>query len=390
MRDAELLSRLLAGDLPEGEARALRARIQQEPELSRLWEAMRGLPAALISLPEEPPPAAVVQAAMDLASSPPLAAPRPARPWGTILALAAAALLAVGLWPRARPTLLLAEGQQLVEGEARVLAGGVVVDVDGRALILVEPSGPAARVEGAEDPNMRLETIGAALGGALVTVAVYEGSAWMGGEERAPVAVEPGERRTVIVGGPEGSAPGRAQAAGERSSGDGQPRTLAEAQQEIAALREELATAKLEGAVSRGQLTQQIGAPSPWPESPAEVVKPAVWEKNLSDALARHGAGKVIAIDCEEYPCVAVLAPPPNAEDWKENFEEVFTDLSEGTFANDASVHAMATAHDDGETVHNLMGLAIYPATEGGDETVRDRTNYRLGALLEEQTPELK
>ncbi len=391
MTDLERLSRLLDGELPEEEAAPLRARLDREPELRAALEAMRGLPGALASLPLEAPPPSVTEAALGLARGrAEVQEARPARrvpAWAPALALVAAALLALALWPERPALTLLTEGQQLVDGRLSLLAGDVAVQVDGRALVTVEPPRPAARGMGVEDPKMKLERVSAALGGALVTVAVYEGSALLRPADGAAVAVQAGETRALRGGAEVPATRTRKEGPGELRGGATPappPATLAEAQARIATLEQELAAARLEGAVSRGQLKGQIGSPQAWPEDPPEATRPEVWEKNLKDALARHGAGSVVSIDCQEYPCVAILEPKPGVEDWKGPFEDAFADLSTNVFRDNASVHAMASASEDGEKTSYLMGVAIYPGDDG-DEDTKTRTNYRLSTLMDDE-----
>ncbi len=56
MRDAEMLSRMLDGELPVRESEELRARMRVEPELAELYAALQGLPGELAELPDEAPP----------------------------------------------------------------------------------------------------------------------------------------------------------------------------------------------------------------------------------------------------------------------------------------------------------------------------------------------
>ncbi|MEQ1571094.1 MAG: hypothetical protein ABMA64_36025, partial [Myxococcota bacterium] len=153
----ELLSRLLAGDLPGAEARALRERIRTDPEWARAWSALQHLSHDLASLPEEVPPPSLDAAVLG----------SPARrqvPWatvGTLATLAAAVALWIA-WPAPEPArIALVAGEQTVDGAVVLLAGDLPVTVDGRVHIRVEPNPPVVREPGQE---VGMKTIGAGVG----------------------------------------------------------------------------------------------------------------------------------------------------------------------------------------------------------------------------------
>ncbi len=212
------LSRFLAGELPESEADAMRRRLEEDSQLAEAAQQMRGLGDRVAELPDQAPPPQLDRAAlavMRAAAEPEAAATSPRwrfdgvagwlpvwmRPRLRNLALpvAACALAAavVLAWPRpdAQPIILL-EGSQLVDGHVMVLAGPVPVEVDGLALITVEPSGVTPREMG-QEVNMRgRDILAGALAGVAISVVVYEGKAVFQPEDEEPITVTEGNSTT--------------------------------------------------------------------------------------------------------------------------------------------------------------------------------------------------
>ncbi len=367
----EQLSRLWDGDLPEAEARALRDRIGREPEVARRWERLRAALAALAALPAERTP-------------PPLRAARPAkRSWAGLVpwALAAAAVV---LWLRSwpEPDRVLVAGTEWIDGEAQVLAGDVIVEVDGRVQLLVEPAGGVPRGGGAdeEDPMWSRSTVVAAVAGAVVTVVVYEGTAVVRAESGAPVVVEAGDR--YRTGGSPAAAPAPAAAPGGADE-DRQER-LARLQAELAAAQEALAAAEFEGALTRGQLEAMQGVVSEWPADAPEPLTPDAFRAGLEATLASLPDAKIAEIDCSEYPCLAAIAYTGEgpAADWFTGAEGGIKGWIDTMNLPSVSMSVNTSRFRDDEG-HDESYL-IFGAHSSSDEGVGTRTKYRLDGLVEE------
>lgn len=304
----EALSHLLAGDLSSEEEAALRARMAEQPELAAAWERLRDLPSDLAALPDPSPPPALNARVLGGGG----ASARPARGSFVIVALAAAAVAALALFllrAPGVPRLVLVEGEQWVDGQALVLAAGVPVRVDGRARIVVEPEGGSARVRGQEVESMDWKYAAAAATGAMITVAVYEGSALVGGD--GGETVEAGERWTSddpadrVAARPvvtrTGSAPGPDAA---------DPEVLRD---RVAELEEQLAARDFEGAIQRGRIAAVEGLPQAWPEDLPPQLLARNFEGSLRDSIAGQEDLEILEVNCDEYPCYAIIEGDPAA-----------------------------------------------------------------------------
>ncbi len=363
----EDLSRLLDDDLPLEEATALRARIEAEPEVARAWEDVQATVRALESLPREvTPPALVVQ--------------RPARPWGWAaagLALAAAALLALRV--PAPSTVVVGEGISEVEGVAQVLVGDVVVELDGRAAIAVEPAEGVARGWGQEGPMSR-NVILAGLAGAAVTVTVYEGRAAVRGpDDAAAVEVVAGTSHTVsprrvVVQVPEGASEEEVRDAALRQR-------VKELTDELAAIEDELATERFAGRLRDAELQRIQGVPSEWTDQVPAALRPDAFEAEVLP-LAELPGFTVAEVDCSEYPCIAALKYDGDDEslDWGSDVGERISGWADDHLDN-ASLSINKSVFQDGDDRSRYLIFGLHDQEAKGD--VGQRTSARMNDLVD-------
>jgi len=397
----EELSRLLSDDLPEDRAAALRRRIEEEPEVARAWDEVRAVADGLGDLPEEAPPAELDRKLLRGVVEPERARPRtrspvaptPSRgatwtdrsllrwaPW----VLAACLILAL-VWPRTGPDLILADGQQLVEGHVHVLAAGLPVEVDGLAWITVEPPAGLPRVSGQEVNTMDRKTLLAAVAGAAVTVAVIEGYALISDGGDGASRVEAGETRTV-------GQPARASAA-ERGR---EPRLGAEPARtdwaaaspdellaEIDRLEAENDGLRLQSKMAIGQAEHYEGLPQPWGDEVPASFRPDAFTEAMREAAEGLEDAELLDVDCEEFPCVAVFRSTTDSQDWARAIQEGLPEAADMGFEGEVglSIWAHGTRGDEGEV--KLAGVSFVPKDQY-DEDAHQRTDFRAGQLLED------
>lgn len=363
--DLERLSMLLDGDLSPEEAQSLRARIAQEPDLADAWRAISALPLAIAALPS---PALPPQ----LRARPGVRLPR-----RELLAWSLAAAMALlALWPSPPPPQLL-EGELLLNGDTTLrLADAATLSLDGRALLRVEPQGQDARVTGAEVENMNLNTLGGGALGALLTVTVYEGRALLTPDEQAPITLAAGQTQKLGGSAESEPLPGTLK--------PGEPRPLVGANPTAtpsgAQLQEELGRLRLENQMLRGQLQAVEGSPQPWPANTPAQMRPEGYKALLSSLLDESEA--LIALDCEEYPCVALVEMPPDSKHGEALVQEVQDALAPSA-GEEMSAVVMAREQDDGEGPRGVLAFAIAPGDSFGRE-VAQRTRTRAELLLNE------
>ncbi len=408
----EELSRLLSDDLPAERAEALRRRIEEEPEVARAWADLQAVAGGLEGLADEAPPAALDrrvlasreasedgfrEESMGVAARPRSAGPVTPAPRGgewtdrTLLRWAPwamAACLALALfWPRSQPDLVLAEGRQLVEGHVHVLAGDVPVEVDGVAWITVEPPAGSLRVSGQEVDMMDRKTLLAAVAGAAVTVAVLEGYALISDAGDTPARVEAGETRSV--GQPaRARASERSRVLAPRATPDLKGASPEDLMAEIDRLQAENDGLRLKSTLAQGQAEHYEGVPQEWDDGIPAGFRPDAFTDAMRTAVEGMEDAELLDVDCEEFPCVAVIRSTTDRQDWAAAIDEglpAAADLGlEGEVGK--SIWAHGTRGDEGEV--RLAGVAFVPK-EQYDEDAHQRTDFRAGQLFEDLSGEL-
>lgn len=368
------LSRLLSGELPPDEAAALRARIAADPALAAQWRRMMALPAALAALPMPAPPPALDRAVL-AAPAPPAAVGRPEpawRRWGAAVAALAAGLLVASLLPSPRPEVRVATGSQVVDGRVVLLAGDVPVEVDGKLWVRVEPPRGAVRGGQAEIPTMDKSHFLAALAGSTVTFLLVEGTATAFPADGAPVALEPGQQQRL---GPDAAAAGA------------DPAVAARASDREAALAKELALLRLEHAITAGQLRALGGAPAEWPADVPAPYRPAAFGKFVHERASGLADTTVVAVDCDEYPCIAIVRSTDPSDQWQDKLMALHDDLAGAGFGESNGVIGNGTVRDDGTKAVKLYAFSI--VEDGLSGEVRSRLDVRVRGDMEGITEEL-
>lgn len=379
------LSRLLAGELDCEAAAALHARIKREPQLAQQWAAMQLLPNQLADLPTEmTPPAMRLPGAVrpSLVPSPPkVHANQPLqhtestryvrRSWLSASLLLAAGLSLGILLPRPVSEIRIARGTQLTEGRVDVLAGDVPIEVDGKVLMVVEPPRGVSREQWAEIPTMDKSHFLSALAGAVVTLTVVEGTALVRPEGSPPVTLSAGQKRTV--GGTDASQSPTVLAAAPAAAPGLPP-----------AESRELAALKLEHAITLGQLRALGGAPAEWPKDLPPPYKPDAFKSFVAERVASIPYATLEAVDCDEYPCIAVVRSTDPTEKWQDNLMPVHDELGETAYGTGNLVIGFGSHNEDQNQSVKLYAFSIVPGQEDGlDPDIRTRLDVRVRGDME-------
>jgi len=384
MTDYELLSRMLSGELSRAEERDLKTRMKKEPQLAAAWEALHGLPDILAAMPEDEVPPELNAAVLAHRRVRQLSRALRLVPW----ALAAGVLLLVLGWPDApsEPTAVLVEGRQIVDGEVMVLAGGVPVSIDGRAEISVEPLDGPLRDGSQEVNDMKLESIAAALVGAVVTVVVYEGSALINPGADA-VALAAGETHTVGSPAPP-SGPGDRPVTTRTSAEALASASRDELTDRVSELEAELASLTFEQQINRGRLSAHEGSPQEWPDDLPAAFEPEGIKEAVAASMARMEDAELVSIDCDEFPCFVTMESFAEGDDWSGSVElqrNIMT--SEMDYEGEVSTSTWAHAHQTNDDIQKYVTFYVAPE-DSITEEVSSRTKYRIESAIEDLVAE--
>lgn len=376
------LSRLLDDDLPPSEAAQLRRRIASEPAVADAYASLSGAVEGLSRLPRALAPPAALDARVASIISPGRPAAKQLAWWwlpsGIGMLAVAAALLMIPVPP---PTVTLVAGSQVVDGTVNVLASDVEVAVSGRARISLEPASDSARVGVQEVNPMMARTISAAGAGALLTVAVYEGSATISTPSQ-DVVLSAGEERTVSVlapPSPERSSPSRPLP----SAGSDRDLSLGA---HVADLERELASLRLERDLQNGALDAMEGTVQEWPSDISASFEASAFTDQFESLVASDESLELVDVDCEEYPCMAVVRSYSDREDWMITLrDQVLSDWQSSGEGFNASVQVNQTG--TGEDSVRLVGIGISDASHAADET---RSGWRMEGWLQDLSLEAR
>lgn len=224
--------------------------------------------------------------------------------------------------------------------------------------------------------------IAAAVTGALVTVAVYEGVVHVRSDTEPTVHVQAGETRqlgeprTVLREVP-AAAPGPVVASS--STPTDEPSLAPE--QRIAALEAQVAELSFERDLLQGQLAFVNGEPQAWPSDVPDAFQPEAFEERLAAELKQRGIGQIAVLDCNEYPCIAIVDVTPGTDPMA--LHASIGEIGDHFEADgrDASVMALVSKRETPDGESTMLALAITP---DGDDVGDQRTKVRTEALLAE------
>jgi ferric-dicitrate binding protein FerR (iron transport regulator) len=373
----EQLSQLMDGDLSVDDAAALRKRIANDSEVQAAWEGMQQLCEDLNELPEQLP-------------VPPALRATPSRPANRTslwpLAVAAAALLvAGGLWMRPPPVteLALGYGVQAVNGDAVLHIMGVDVAISGRAAVFVEPSDDLPRVGTAEDPMTALTHIAAVTAGALITVAVYEGTAAITDTDGSTVVVRPDTPMTVQAGHarPSPTAPHPSQPVLQPP----QDMSVEALEQRVAELELENEGLAMMATFAQGQLAVVGGEPSEWPLTVPAYQQPERFEAAVLEAIAEIPGASVLDIDCGEYPCIAHIDLDPNEADAVDDLNAYIEPIGASLTSGEDNIGVMALVNKSDGSNGQTTTLSMAVNEGEGDSAAGVRVESRVRQFYQEQ-----
>ena len=393
MSHEDAINRLIDGELSPEEEAELRAAIADDPELARLAAAMQALPDQLAALPDAlPDPPALRPGHAHTTSG---FAPRWA--WVAVAGLAAALAVAVGplAFAPGPAHLQMEHGAQTIEGVSSVHIGSLRVDVAGEARISVEPATADGRSAEQEDPMKPHlpSAIGGVAAGALVTVAVVQGTALVyPAEGVSPVEVQAGQVHRQAVEGDVGPQPVRRVVRAPSAAAAVAPEQVKHAAPEVSAyigaLEEELEAARVKNAVLEGQLAARDGTPVDWPTNLPDGLTSDRFEATFQAVAGDVDGLTLDRVDCSEYPCIAVFqgdmepdAVRHAAEAAQQSLENR-VGLEEGEELS--SRIAISQREDDDGTSELAIVLAPTVETDEDQGDLELRVNNRMQEALHE------
>lgn len=146
----------------------------------------------------------------------------------------------------------------------------------------------------------------------------------------------------------------------------------------LRALAAELEDARRVVAIGAAQAELEVGAPIDWPADVPDAFTEAGIERGVTDLLDEVGAGRLLGLDCGEYPCVGLVRFTGPEADAHSDALEALVDAS--VYANRHRTEAWKD-DEDGQTEWLVVQLA-FPAAPL-DPADSKRVSFRMNELLE-------
>jgi hypothetical protein len=215
---------------------------------------------------------------------------------------------------------------------------------------------------------------GAAFVGALVTVLVYQFLVLPRVQAR-PARTED----AVAVAKP---PPPAARAAEPAPAADVAGRIAAK-EQEIARLQQELSALRADNAASQEHIAAIEGKPKSWPSNLPAGYRPEALESRLNAMLEKSGLGTLTDLDCDEFPCIAMIETKQGGDDWNKKLQGALSELARAPdLGGRVSMSMSGSRREDGDKTTQANAVAFAPA-DMFDADLQKRTTSRAQSSLD-------
>lgn len=215
--------------------------------------------------------------------------------------------------------------------------------------------------------------VGAAFAGALVTVLVYQFlvlprvQARPARTEDAAVAKAPPVARVVEPAPPAADVAGR----------------ITAKEREIARLQEEVTALRADNAASQEHIAAIEGKPKAWPANLPAGFRPDAMESRINAMLEKSGLGTLTDLDCDEFPCIAVIETKQGGDDWNKKLQGALSELARSPdLGGRVSMAMSGSRREDGDKTTQANAVAFAPA-DMFDADLQKRTSNRAQTSLE-------
>lgn len=210
-----------------------------------------------------------------------------------------------------------------------------------------------------------------AAGGAIVTIAVLQGSAIVFGDATVEsVHVSEGQVHTVQSAG----GPMRKVVRNAPATPSSAPVQLQQAAPQvtsyIAGLERDLEQAKFQNSLLEGQIAARDGVAVEWPSDLPNGLTPETFEATLRAVADDVPKMSLDRVDCSEYPCLAVLSGGVSSDDARDIAQQVQDSLERRVGeGGKLSARIGISKRDNGEGEAELsLVIAPTPEHEGSED----------------------
>lgn len=154
---------------------------------------------------------------------------------------------------------------------------------------------------------------------------------------------------------------------------------------ELAALRASLAASQAAAADAEARAEAIEGKPRDWPANLPPAYRGDALEGKLNALLDKSGLGTLADLNCDEYPCVAVIEAKNGDENWQKKLQAALKGLAAGGEFGPGMNISMWGSYKDSADENGarrfLTAVALIPQGDN-DPDLQKRTGNRAGSAL--------
>ena len=216
--------------------------------------------------------------------------------------------------------------------------------------------------------------VGAAFAGALVTVLVYQ--------FLVLPRVQARPARTEDVAAAVAKPPPVARVVEPAPSAEDAAGRIAAKEQEIARLQQELTALRADNEASQEHIAAIEGKPKSWPSNLPAGYRPEALESRINAMLEKSVLGTLTDLDCDEFPCIAVIETKQGGDDWSKKLQGALSDLARSPeLGGRVSMSMSGSRREDGDKITQANAVAFAPA-DMFDSDLQKRTSSRAQSSL--------
>ncbi|AKT43794.1 hypothetical protein [Chondromyces crocatus] len=162
---------------------------------------------------------------------------------------------------------------------------------------------------------------------------------------------------------------------------------VTEKEKEISRLQEELRGLRAEAGYTQERIEALEGTPQPWPADIPAGFREKPLEANFQAVLEKHKLGDLVDMECDEFPCIAVVKASEADPQWQQKFQAALKEMSASPEYGGKvglSMWSNDVQQDDQKTRYTAVSMAP-PGTADGEDA-RTRSGHRARGMLSDAT----
>ncbi len=126
-----------------------------------------------------------------------------------------------------------------------------------------------------------------------------------------------------------------------------------------------------------GQLRALGGEATPWPEDTPPAYSAESVRSLLEQAVVARGLGSLVAMDCDEFPCLALVEQDALSEGWMDTVRSAIGERMGESYPEGTELGLWTEIEGSGEAQRGRVAVAVTPPGQGDEVGMRLNTRAR-------------